>query len=751
MLMRRSAQHVVTRERFMLDPCLRSASAGPHARPALSSILIAAIAALAAAVTAASVPAFAGAPPAAAFDPAVDLPVARAVPPDAPVVIVKAPDLASDAELVRFDAGLLPALLRVRTGERVRIAGWPVAPGARRDVLLTRHEIYAPGARVLRVDAGGTHELPRSRLVFFWGSLADDPSSGIYVAVDPVTGTVESLIRTAAGGQHQLRPLVPGKPGLHLLATPEAFLAGQGSHPKPAWSCGEDQLGGAAAAARPSAAAPTSHDGSPAAGLSGSPRSLPAPPGPAAPLPAVAEISGPVTVSSGFNLATVAIDTDHELMSQKFSDDTTAATNYVASLFAQINVMYERDLQVQLLVGTTILRTASVADPYTQQPSSGGAADSAELTEFSNYWAANEGTVTRTVTSMLSGKSPSPYSASGIAWVGSLCDHGYGYNFSQVFLIDYLAGDALIVGHEIGHNFGSVHTHCYSPPIDECWNIEPGCYSGPQVCPAPTTINGVPNVYGTIMGYCHLLNGCQTDMVFHPRTVAVIDPFISGALGVCMTQGNVAAPAVSAIHPDNGQAAGGTAVVISGSNFQSGDSVTIGGVAATGVNVTGPGTITAVTGPHATGLVDVVVSGGGGSGTLAGSYFYSPAPRATGFFTVPPCRAVDTRNASGPSGGPALAATQTRSFAISGTCGIPASAVAVSANLTVISSAGGFVSLFPGNALPLGTSNLNFGASQTRANNTVLMLATDGTGTVGVLNSSSTATQFVIDVNGYFQ
>jgi hypothetical protein len=732
----------------MLEPCRRSASAGPQPRPALSLILIAVLAALAATATTAGAPAFAAAPPTSAFDLSVALPAARAVPPEAPVVIVKAPDLASDAELVRFDAELLPALLRVRTGERVRIAGWPVAPGTRRDVVIVRHEIYAPGARVLRVDAGGTHEVPRSRLVFFWGSLADDPSSGIYVAVDPVTGTVESLIRTAAG-QHQLRPLVPGKPGLHLLATPEAFLAGQGSHPKPAWSCGEDQLGGAAAAAHSA-----SGQGSPAAGLG--PRSPllsppPAAAAPAAPLPGVAEISGPITASAGFNLATVAIDTDHELMSQKFSDNTTAATNYIASLFAQINVMYERDLQVQLLAGTTILRTASVTDPYVQQPGSGGAASSAELTEFSNYWAANEGAVTRTVTSMLSGKSPSPYSASGIAWVGSLCDHGYGYNFSQVFLIDYLAGDALIVGHEIGHNFGSVHTHCYSPPIDECFNLEPGCYSGPEVCPAPSTTNGVPNVYGTIMGYCHLLNGCETDMVFHPRTVAVINPYISGALGVCMTQGNVAAPAVSAIHPVVGPTAGGTAVVISGSNFQSGDSVTIGGVAATGVNVTGPGTITAVTGAHATGLVDVVVSGGGGSGTLAKSFFYSPPLGPAGFFTVPPCRVADTRNAAGPSGGPALAAAQTRSFKIAGTCGIPASATAVSANLTVLSSAAGFVSLYPGNALPLGTSNLNFGAGQTRANNSVLMLATDGTGTVGVLNSSSTATNFLIDVNGYFQ
>jgi hypothetical protein len=281
--------------------------------------------------------------------------------------------------------------------------------------------------------------------------------------------------------------------------------------------------------------------------------------------------------------------------------------------------------------------------------------------------------------------------------------------------------------------------------------MEPGCYSGPTSCPAPTTINGVANVYGTIMGYCHLLGGCSTEMVFHPRTVAVIDTHISSALGVCMTQGNVAAPAVSGIQPDFGPVAGGTAVVISGSNFQSGDSVTIGGGAATGVNVTGPGTITAITGAHATGLVDVVVSGAGGTGTLAKSFFYSPAPGPTGFFTVPPCRVVDTRNATGPSGGPALTATRTRSFTLAGACGIPASAVAVSANLTVISSAGGYISLFPGNALPLGTSTVNFGAGQVRANNSVLILATDGTGTVGVLNSSTTATNFLLDVNGYFQ
>jgi hypothetical protein len=706
-------------ELFMQDSRLSPSRAAASSRLALSFFLLAA-------VLAAGVVAGASRPLAAAI---IDLPVARAAGPGQPV---KAPDLASEAELVRFEDELLPALLRVQPGERVRVADWPVAPGARRDVTMTRHEVYAPGARVLRVDAAGTRELPRSRLVFFWGTVADEPTSGIYVAIDPVNRTLEGLTKTAAGGEQQLRPLVAGKPGLHLIASPDAFLAGQGIRTKPTWTCGQEQLsagGGVAGGAMmpaPEAAAQAFALQSPAA-----------------------EISGPITAaSSGYNQATVAIDTDHQLMSLKFSDNTTNATNYIASMFAQINVMYERDLAVQLLVGTTILRVGAASDPYAQ-PST-GAANPSQLTEFSNFWAANEGSVSRTVAAMLSGKGAAN-SASGIAWVAGLCSTGYGYSFSQPILADYLSIDALIVGHEIGHNFGSVHTHCYSPPIDNCYNLEGGCWSGPESCPAPSTINGVPNVAGTIMGYCHLLGGCSTSMVFHPRTVAVINPNISGALGVCMSPGNLPRT-VTGISPAVGPSTGGTHVTISGSNFQNGDTVTLGGVAATGVSVSGPGTITAVTGAHPTGTVDVVVSGSaGGAGTLSGGFFYTPPPKTTGFYSVTPCRVIDTRNAAGPRGGPALVAGQRRTFPISGSCGIPSSAVAVSANLTVVSGGGGFFSAYPGNAFPLGTSNLDFSAGQVRASASVLMLATDGTGTVGVLDAGSGTNHLILDVNGYFQ
>ncbi|HYL05342.1 MAG TPA: IPT/TIG domain-containing protein, partial [Thermoanaerobaculia bacterium] len=198
--------------------------------------------------------------------------------------------------------------------------------------------------------------------------------------------------------------------------------------------------------------------------------------------------------------------------------------------------------------------------------------------------------------------------------------------------------------------------------------------------------------------------------------------------------------------------AGGTPVVISGSNFQSGDTVSIGGVAATSVVVSGPGTITARTGAHPTGTVNVVVTAGGGAtSTLGNGYFYAPAPVTSRFYTVTPCRVLDTRNPNGALGGPALVGGQTRTFPISGSCGIPGSAVAVSANVTVIGASGGVLSLFPGNAPPLGTSTINFAAGQVRANNAILMLATDGTGTVAVQNVGATGTQFLLDVNGYFQ
>jgi hypothetical protein len=121
------------------------------------------------------------------------------------------------------------------------------------------------------------------------------------------------------------------------------------------------------------------------------------------------------------------------------------------------------------------------------------------------------------------------------------------------------------------------------------------------------------------------------------------------------------------------------------------------------------------------------------------------------FYTVPPCRLLDTRGPAGPYGAPALAAAGDRTFVLAGRCGIPSSATAVATNVTVTSAmAAGFLTLFPAGAtLPL-ASSVNFHAGQTRANNAIFALGTSGGVTIHA-GLASASVEAILDVMGYFQ
>lgn len=204
---------------------------------------------------------------------------------------------------------------------------------------------------------------------------------------------------------------------------------------------------------------------------------------------------------------------------------------------------------------------------------------------------------------------------------------------------------------------------------------------------------------------------------------------------------------VTSIRPVSGPVEGGTTVTVRGSGFGAGASLTLGGVAATAVVVVGADTLTAVTSAHATGLADVTVTlPGPRSATLPSGFFFAPAPSAAGYFTLKPCRLVDTRSTP-----PALAAGERRVFTLAGRCGVPPTARALALNLTVTGpTAPGHIVLAPGNGLTE-TSALNFAVGQTRANNAVVLLATDGAGTVAATNGAGGAVHLVVDVTGYFQ
>jgi len=204
--------------------------------------------------------------------------------------------------------------------------------------------------------------------------------------------------------------------------------------------------------------------------------------------------------------------------------------------------------------------------------------------------------------------------------------------------------------------------------------------------------------------------------------------------------------AVSSVSPVNGPIAGGNSVTLTGYGFAAGASVSFGGTAATGVVVASPTQISAVAPAHATGLVDVSVTVPGlGSAARTQAYFYAPFPVASLFYTLTPCRLADTRS------GTPLGAGERRVFPAAGQCGVSASARAVALNLTATgSTADGYLSPAPGNGLS-GSSALNFRAGVTRASNTVVLLATDGTGGVSLRNGSTGTTHVVIDVCGYFE
>ena len=128
----------------------------------------------------------------------------------------------------------------------------------------------------------------------------------------------------------------------------------------------------------------------------------------------------------------------------------------------------------------------------------------------------------------------------------------------------------------------------------------------------------------------------------------------------------------------------------------------------------------------------------------------TPPPPA-GFFALNPCRVADTRNAAGPSGGPALAAGTTRTFPVANLCSIPLTAKTVAVNLTVVAPTDfGDLRVYPaGMTMPL-ASAINFRPGTARANSAVVSLGASG-GIAVQCDMASGGTHLVIDVAGYFQ
>lgn len=129
-------------------------------------------------------------------------------------------------------------------------------------------------------------------------------------------------------------------------------------------------------------------------------------------------------------------------------------------------------------------------------------------------------------------------------------------------------------------------------------------------------------------------------------------------------------------------------------------------------------------------------------------YFVPPsAQTGLAFYPVSPCRVVDTRQAPGPLGGPALDAGSSRTFPVLNSCNLPATAQAYSFNFEAVPAGPlGFMTVWPtGQPQPVAVS-LNALTGAVTAN-AVIVPAGAG-GDIDVYTTDKT--DLVIDVNGYF-
>ena len=150
-------------------------------------------------------------------------------------------------------------------------------------------------------------------------------------------------------------------------------------------------------------------------------------------------------------------------------------------------------------------------------------------------------------------------------------------------------------------------------------------------------------------------------------------------------------------------------------------------------------------------------------GALLAVVGLAPVAQAAGpyqFYAVSPCRAVDTRNqADDVNSGKILATQPNRTFTMKGQCGIPATAVAVSLNVTVTGGPGttldGHFRLYPaGGSLPT-VSTINWAVGETGlANGAIVPLGAAATDDLAVFLGTGYASGYahvILDVTGYFQ
>ena len=197
------------------------------------------------------------------------------------------------------------------------------------------------------------------------------------------------------------------------------------------------------------------------------------------------------------NCVNVYLEIDYSIFQQRGS--TANVTSFITGLFNQTAILYANE-QINLVLSE--LYVWDTPDPF----NAGSSGDN--LTAFRNTRTSFNGDLAHLVSFQASG---------GVAYVDVLCVPSYAYGFSSINNsynnVPSYSWSVSVLAHELGHNFGSQHTHAC------VWNGNntaiDGCYAPQGSCAQPS---GLPSNGGTIMSYCHLTSaGINFNNGFGPQ------------------------------------------------------------------------------------------------------------------------------------------------------------------------------------------------------------------------------------------
>ncbi|MFH2054547.1 MAG: M12 family metallo-peptidase [bacterium] len=346
-----------------------------------------------------------------------------------------------------------------KQGDQLRLLRLPLPDGREVKLELERFSVTTPRSRFVIGSAAGNFPAPEPDVVLFRGQISGEKDSRVYLAFTG-QGSASGSISFANGETW-------------YVAQRAADAASGWSNP--IYISKED----------PAAAFPEPEQ------FCG----VPTPDQPHELLPD----KDAVEISSGMRVCEIALELEQTYVN--LFGDVTAAENYVIEVFGAISEIYRRDVNCKMIL-SFVRSWPDGGEPF--------AAD--DLSSLADYWTYAEDPTPYNIIHLLSARRDLSYG--GVGYVGGTCNALGTYSISG-----YLNGnfpfpldppnnstwDVVVTAHEMGHNFGTFHTHDgYVPTIDDCGN-------------------GVPS-RGTIMSYCHTFAGytANLDVRFHRRVQLVM-------------------------------------------------------------------------------------------------------------------------------------------------------------------------------------------------------------------------------------